>query len=172
LQAGWVWGTAAVLTALLASTWAWRRLRAQPWPDLARWPRRVVLFQIAFLTAVPLFLLKDSYDYRLVLWLPCLSLPFAWLRPGAVDVRWRRFAIVLIALFLFVAGIELPCTWLDALADHSGMNWPNKVATVLAYAKQFAAWTLAGLLTLLFAQLVLRPRAGVERAPALRPFER
>ena len=33
--------------------------------------------------------LKDSYDYRLVLWLPCLALPVAWLR-GGVDVRWRR----------------------------------------------------------------------------------
>jgi hypothetical protein len=160
LQAGPAWGVAAIITALVAMAATRQWLANGIAPDFTRWPRRVAVFQIAFLTAVPLFLLKDSYDYRLVLWLPCVALPFAWLRAGSVDAAWRAFAIVLIALFMFVSGIELPCTWLDAIARGSGAQWPTALATGLSYAKQFAAWTLAGLLALQFATIAV---ARIER---------
>lgn len=134
-----------------------RQLSGTRAPDLHRWPRRTAVFQVAFLTAIPLFLLKDSYDYRLVLWLPCLALPFAWLRIGAADPVWRRFGIIAVALFLFVSGVELPCTWLDSLAVSTGRQWPVVTATLLSYAKQFAAWALAALLCILFIE-TLRQR--------------
>lgn len=166
LHAGVGWGIAAIGLAIVVMLVAWRALAAPgEAPAYARWPRRVAVFQIAFLTAVPLFLLKDSYDYRLVLWLPCLALPFAWLRAGAVDGRHRRVAIALIALFVFVAGIELPCTWLDSLARDTGAVWPSRLATALAYTKQFAAWTLAGLLAMLFFRIV-QARRGNRKRPA------
>lgn len=150
-HAGAPMGVAAATLAVVAALTAWRWLRKQPVPPFDRWPRRTALFQIAFLTAVPLFLLKDSYDYRLVLWLPCLTLPFAWPGSSLVARPWRRFGMLLIALFAFVAGVELPCTWLDRLAASTQSQWPATIAAALGHGKQFLAWTLASLLTLLFA---------------------
>jgi len=172
LHAGAMWGIGAIIVASIVTTLVGLRLHRRPLPALRQWPRRIAVFQIAFLTAVPLFLLKDSYDYRLVLWLPCLALPFAWLRIGATDAAWRRLSITIIALFLVVAGIELPCTWLDAMAKGDAQHWSSALATALAYAKQFAAWLLVGLLSILFSRIVrdrLRPASTGSAADVAAP---
>ncbi|MEO7757774.1 MAG: hypothetical protein ABIS07_14455, partial [Dokdonella sp.] len=70
-QHGIAWALAAATSAVLVAAMAWRILARVPHPPFARHPRRTALMQIAFLTAIPLFLAKDSYDYRFVLWLPC-----------------------------------------------------------------------------------------------------
>ncbi|MCK9489913.1 MAG: hypothetical protein M0Q42_11095 [Xanthomonadales bacterium] len=147
----------AVIVALVATSLAAFWLRRQR-PDFGRWPQRAAVFQIAFLTAVPLFLLKDSYDYRLVLWLPCLALPMAMLRAGApVSVGWRRLAAAVIVLFFLVAAVELPCYWLDRLQGSGSAVWSHwlagQLSAGLVYAKQFSSWLLAGLLSLVFCHL-------------------
>lgn len=145
-------GVAIAGTVLAA--WSVHRQR----PDFSRWPQRSAVFQIAFLTAVPLFLLKDSYDYRMVLWLPCLALPLALRRRDAgVDPGWRRLAAALIGLFLVVAGTELPAYWLDRLqaagSSPALARLAGSLVVLLVYAKQFASWLLAGLLCLVFGHL-------------------
>ncbi len=161
LQHGTGAGIAAIMIAVVAALAALALLHRQPLPNPGRWPRRVAVFQIAFLTAVPLFLLKDSYDYRFVLWLPCLALPLAWLARGTVPSRWRALAIALITLFLFVAGVELPAYWLDHLSAR-GHGWATTTAATLGLAKQFGAWLLAALLTVLYARM-LHPRWQASR---------
>ncbi len=146
-------GIAAIGLAVAVAAAALLWLRRESLPDPFRWPRRVAVFQLAFLTAVPLFLLKDSYDYRFVLWLPCLALPLAWLARGTVSTRWRALAIALIALFVFVAGVEMPAYWLDHLSAR-GHGWATTTAAALGLAKQFAAWLLAALLTALYARML------------------
>ncbi len=148
-------GMAAIGLAVAAAAAALLWLRCESLPDPQRWPRRVAVFQIAFLTAVPLFLLKDSYDYRFVLWLPCLALPLAWLADGTVSSRWRALAIALIALFVFVAGVEMPAHWLDDLSAR-GHGWATTTAATLGLVKQFGAWLLAALLTVLYARMLHR----------------
>lgn len=148
---------AAILVAAGVTALAAWRLRRQQL-DFSRWPQRAAVFQIAFLTAVPLFLLKDSYDYRLVLWLPCLALPMALRRAGApVSPGWRRLAGILIVLFVIVAATELPAYWLDRLQQAGqGAAATRGIALLtetLVYAKQFASWLLAALLGLVFCHL-------------------
>lgn len=152
LHAGWAWAVAAPVLAAAVAALFWRGLRLAPRPAfVCRWPRRVLLFQLAALTALPLFLLKDSYDYRLVLWLPCLSLPLALLRAEAgVSRAWRRLAQAVIVAFVFVASVELPASWLDRLAISQELTWARPLAGSLALAKQFAAWLLSALLALIF----------------------
>lgn len=159
LQAGTGWGMAAMAAAVSVTAAAGWRLRRVPTPAFSRWPRRSALFQLAFLTAVPLFLFKDSYDYRLVLWLPCLALPLAMLRWHRLPTPWRRLSIALLALFAFVSGIELPATWLDRLGHATAGDWPARLALALVYGKQFAAWILAGLLGLVSLH-ILRQRVA------------
>lgn len=155
LQVGTSAAIAAIAIALTIAALAAALLRHTPLPDPARWPRRVAVFQLAFLTAVPLFLLKDSYDYRFVLWLPCLALAMAWLRQGTVARPWRLLAIALLILFGFIAGVEMPAHWLDHLSA-AGHGWATRTAYALGLLKQFAAWILAALLTVLYARLLLR----------------
>jgi hypothetical protein len=154
LHAGPSWAVAALMLAAATALFVTIALLRVPAPVFARWPRRRTAFLLAFATAAPLFLLKDSYDYRLVLWLPCLALPFAWLGNAAVARRWRCLGASLVALFLLVAGIELPCTWLDRLAAE-GVSWAAPLAQVLALLKQFAAWLLLALSAVLAARLLL-----------------
>ncbi len=174
LHAGTAWALAAIALATGVAMATWLHLRRLPMPIFRRWPLRLALFQLAALTALPLFLLKNSYDYRLVLWLPCLALPLAMLRQrpdmpacvggaarpkhdvqaddeGAAAVAWRRLALAVIGLYLIIAGAELPASWLDALAQHIDSDWPNRAASTIGLAKQFASWMLAALLALLFA---------------------
>jgi len=155
---GIAWTIAAAVLALVVAACAWRRLR----PDAAvvaafeREPQRVALLQIAFLTAVPLFVLMDSYDYRLVLWLPCLALPLALRRDATLDPAWRRamHALLLLAAIVFCA--ELPCRWLDRAS-----GWPHALIEPIVLAKQFSAWLLAALLGVLFARVTLARFAPV-----------
>jgi hypothetical protein len=149
-QRGFAWMATAAITTLSVSAMAWRILGDAGAPPLARHPRRTALMQIAFLTAIPLFLLKDSYDYRFVLWLPCLALPMAILRRTDLQTRWRYFCILILGLSAFVFCIELPCMLLDRLAVANTSDFPSRAIEGLTLAKQFATWGIAGLLAVLF----------------------
>ena len=103
---------------------------------MARHRRAIVAVQwgvvlvYAVLVAVPLFLLKDSYDYRLVLWLPCLALPLAWLR-GGVHREWRWLATAVLCLYLVTAGAEWPCVLLDRWARPAEPGWTTTAMSAL-----------------------------------------
>lgn len=153
VQAGPAWGWAGVATGLLVAGLALAWLRAGPAPIPARWPRRLAAFQLSALTALPLFLLKDSYDYRFVLWLPMAALLVAWLRPGAVPGRWRGVAGLALALLFGVMAMELPATALDRLAAGDPAALPARIAAAAGLGRQFACWALWGLLAVLSLRL-------------------
>jgi hypothetical protein len=155
---GVTWTIMAAVSALVVATFAWRRLRpsAAVVAAFEREPQRVALLQIAFLTAVPLFVLMDSYDYRLVLWLPCLALPLALRRDTSLDPAWRRTMLALLLLAAIVFCAELPCHWLDRVP-----GWPHALIEPIVLAKQLSAWLLAALLGALFARVTLARFATV-----------
>ncbi len=156
-QYGWPCAVAACALSLVAAVIAWCALRKHPLALATLYPRRSALMQIAFLAAVPLFLLKDSYDYRFVLWLPCLALPMALLRQRELATPWRAFCIGLFALAIFVFCAELPCAWLDRLPWRDSA-WSRHLIEAIVLAKQFATWLLAGLLGVLFASSIAPTR--------------
>jgi hypothetical protein len=149
---GTAWTIVAAALALIVAALAWRSLRpsAAVVAAFKREPQRVALLQIAFLTAVPLFLLMDSYDYRLVLWLPCLALPLALRRDASLDRAWRVAMLALLVLAAVVFCAELPCRWLDHVA-----GWPHALIEPIVLAKQLSAWALAALLGAVFARATL-----------------
>jgi hypothetical protein len=159
LHYGPAWVAAAALCALLAAATAWYALRSSATAASLdqMHPRRTTLLQVAFLTAVPLFLLKDSYDYRFVLWLPCLALPIALLRRSDLESAWRRTCVAMLVCGAIAFGAELPCRLLDDVQARSGATWLARIVEALVIAKQFSAWLLAGLLGAVFA-LSLRQR--------------
>jgi hypothetical protein len=152
---GIAWTVVAATLALAVASIAWRRLQPAPAVVAAfeREPQRVALLQIAFLTAVPLFLLMDSYDYRLVLWLPCLALPLALRRDTSLDRAWRGAMLALLVLAAVLFCAELPCRWLDGVS-----GWPHALIEPLVLAKQFSAWALAALLGVVFARATVSQR--------------
>ena len=148
-QRGPVAAWSVMVLALIAAGAGLALLRKAPAPRFDAWPYRAAAFNAAFLVAVPLFFLKDSYDYRMVLWLPCLALPLAWLR-GGVHRDWRRIAAITVGLYLVTAGAELPCFLLDAWARSRGAGWTPVAVSALIYVKQVAAWLLVAALGLIF----------------------
>ena len=124
-------------------------LKQVPAPHFERWPNRKAAFDLAYLVAVPLFFLKDSYDYRFIVWLPCLALPLALLRGGVHD-RWRAWAAATLALFLVATVTELPSHLLDLHALRSDTAWTAPAISALVCAKQAATWVLVGMLSLGF----------------------
>jgi hypothetical protein len=144
------WAIAAGVLALAVAAFAWRRLRpsAAVIAAFEREPQRVALLQIAFLTAVPLFVLMDSYDYRLVLWLPCLALPIALRRDASLQPAWRRTMLAMLVLAAIMFCAELPCRWLDRVA-----GWPHALIEPIVLAKQLSTWLLAALLGVVFARV-------------------
>ena len=138
-----------ILLALVGTGGGLALLKQVPAPRFAAWPNRAAAFDVAFLVAVPLFFLKDSYDYRMVLWLPCLALPLAWLR-GGVHRDWRRLAVATLGLYLVTASIEWPCFLLDGWARAADAGSTGATVSALIYVKQAAAWLLVGALTLIF----------------------
>ncbi|MEO5560942.1 MAG: hypothetical protein ABIO49_13515 [Dokdonella sp.] len=161
-QRGITWMLAAATSALLVSAIAWRILRGAAAPPWARYPRRTALMKIAFLTAIPLFLLKDSYDYRFVLWLPCLALPVALLRRSDLEASWRYFCIAILGVSAFVFCAELPCMLLDRFAAPGVQVFSSRLIEGITLTKQVATWNIAGLLTVLFLLCVLERPARTE----------
>jgi hypothetical protein len=158
---GIAWASVAAVLALVVAAFAWRRLRpsAAVLAAFEREPQRVALLQLAFLTAVPLFVLMDSYDYRLVLWLPCLALPLALRRDASLDPAWRRATLAILVLAAIVFCAELPCRWLDGAA-----GWPHALIEPIVLAKQLSAWILAALLGVVFARVTLVTVSQRERS--------
>jgi len=153
-ERGLAWSIAAAVMASIAFAVAWLVLEHRtPRALFSRYPHRTALLQIAFLTAVPLFLIKDSYDYRFVLWLPCLSLLVAFVCDQSLDRAWRRFALVLLSLCAIVFCAELPCMLLDRLGSGTA-----RLVDGIVLIKQFSVWIVAALLAVLFA-LSIRDRA-------------
>jgi len=148
-QRGPVAAWSVIVLALIAAGAGFALLRKAPAPRFDAWPYRAAAFNAAFLVAVPLFFLKDSFDYRMVLWLPCLALPLAWLR-GGVHRDWRRIAAITVGLYLVTAGAEWPCFLLDAWARNRGAGWTPAAVSALIYVKQAAAWLLVAALMLIF----------------------
>ena len=56
---------------------------------------------------------------------------------------------------MFVAGVEIPAHWLDHLSAR-GHGWATTTAATLGLVKQFGAWLLAALLTVLYARMLHR----------------
>lgn len=106
---------------------------------------------LSTLTAVPLFLLKDSYDYRFALWLPALALPCAWLAGDAAP-RARRWLLVQLACFFVATCSELAVL---PLSLHGGdFAGRQELLHGLLLAKQFAAWTVAALMVATVLRLI------------------
>lgn len=148
-----------IVVAAMATGGVYALLKRVPAPRFERWPNRKAAFDVAYLVAVPLFFLKDSYDYRFIVWLPCLALPLALLRDGVHD-RWRGWATATLALFVVATTAELPSHLLDLLALRSDAAWIAPTISALVYAKQAATWALAGMLSLGFGFGLTQKLAG------------
>jgi|GEM_PF-3137999 len=131
----------AVAFALVAGTRAWSALA--PVAGRASADRfRANASIVSTLTAVPLFVLMDSYDYRFALWLPALALPLAaWRNAG---VRERRWLVALFAAWFVATASELAVRPLSLRAG--GFAGKATLLHGLLLAKQFAAWLLAALM--------------------------
>lgn len=130
------------ITTLIAGTAAWRR-RAPLTDALSRLPRaNLVGLHLSAFTAVPLFVMKASYDYRFVIWLPAV---LALLKLG--DVRGARtIGHIGIALFLLAAGMELPLSLIEHWSHTVIAFDPLTTVSVLLAIKQIAALALAALI--------------------------
>jgi hypothetical protein len=72
---GFAGAALVVVAALSISGWLLHKILKSPSLSRIRASEaEAAVFIVAWLTAIPLFFLKDSYDYRLVLWLPMLAL--------------------------------------------------------------------------------------------------
>ncbi len=126
----------------LAAAIGWRR-RVMLFDALSRVPAasRTALHLGAF-SAVPLFAIKASYDYRFVIWLPavlCL-LKLASI-PGA-----RGIGALGVALFLCAGGMELPLAYIEHWSQTSLDFAQPGLAQALVLLKQCAALLLAALI--------------------------
>jgi hypothetical protein len=122
---------ASAICAWLSRSFAWRGRplgEADPPTPLS------AAFTISWLTAVPLFLLKDSYDYRFVLWLPMLAFAMRLASHAAKPVG--RLGKAMLASFAFAAYVELACAVADAASS------PAWVVDSLVLGKHVGMWNL------------------------------
>ncbi|MFB9068228.1 hypothetical protein [Pseudofulvimonas gallinarii] len=132
----------ASVAALSAGVLCWRRC-VPLYAALSRLPpaSRTALHLSAF-SAVPLFALKASYDYRFVIWLPavlCL-LKLASL-PGA-----RGIGALSVVLFFLAAGMELPLSQIEHWSQTSLDFAASGTVQGLVLLKQLSALLLAALI--------------------------
>ena len=133
---GGVGGSLLMATALASCAWISRSITTRGLhleQVFARAPEAAV-FTLSWLTAIPLFLLKDSYDYRFVLWLPMLALAMRIARGGASPADALGKAMV--AAFAFAAYVELACVLAGATAS------PAWVEAALVLGKHLGMWIL------------------------------
>ena len=113
---------------------------------------------LSSVTAVPLFLMKDSFDYRFVLWLPALALPVAWLCADA-DARARRVLRLLLGCFLVATCSELV---VRPLSLHVGaFAGKGAILDAVLLAKQFSAWIVAAIMVAATVRVIDPLRAGL-----------
>lgn len=156
---GPVGGCLVVATAFAFCAWLSRSIRAhgRPVERIDEPAPLAAVFTISWLSAVPLFLLKDSYDYRFVLWLPMLALAMRLARgaPGATNALGRT----MLASFAFAAFVELACQIVGFAAS------PAWIEHMLVLGKHVGMWNLVfASSVLLFA--VLRDRREREAGRA------
>lgn len=129
-------GSLVVAAAFALCVRASRSIWAQERPTerISTLAPQAAVFTISWLSAVPLFLLKDSYDYRLVLWLPMLALAMrlAGGNPGAIHALCKAMLVS----FAFAAFVELACKVADSTA------LPAWVGHMLVLGKHVGMWTL------------------------------
>ncbi len=153
-HAGSGYGYAGVLLSLASLVVSLRIVVSGASTFLNAWPRRTALFQIVYLTAIPLFILKDSYDYRFVIWLPMMSLPLVMVGRDQSSRTMRRYGTWILSVFCVVVFAELPCVWLDVLAASANWNFARSVSQLISLVKQYAVWIEVGLLSGLFIALL------------------
>lgn len=133
---GPIGGFLVVTVAFALCAWLSRSIRAhgRPIQRIGELAPQAAVFTISWLSAVPLFLLKDSYDYRLVLWLPMLALAMRLARggPGAIHALGKA----MLSSFAFAAFVELACE----ITGSTGS--PAWVEYMLVLGKHIGMWTL------------------------------
>lgn len=133
---GPIGGSLIVAATFSLCAWLSRPIRAhaQPVEQIGGFAPQAAVFIISWLSAVPLFLLKDSYDYRLVLWLPMLALALrlAGGSPGSVNALGK----VMLASFAFAAFVELACRIASSAAA------PAWVEYMLVLGKHIGMWNV------------------------------
>jgi hypothetical protein len=108
---------------------------------------QAAVFMMSYLTAVPLFFIKNSYDYRLILWMPMLALALKIRRQKTTLTHLSTLSATIVYLFLYVVLVELICNLLEAAAS------PNTFApieAVLVLGKHISMWLLVWLLSGIF----------------------
>lgn len=150
-------GGSLVVAAALAACAAMSRsifARGRPLEPLVALEPWAAVFTVSWLSAVPLFLLKDSYDYRFVLWLPMLALALRLSRqgrdaPGAMGALGRT----MVASYFFAAFVELACS----IAASASL--PAWVEDALVFGKHLGMWCLVFASGIVLAALI-RSKAG------------
>ncbi len=119
----------------------------------------IAVFIVSWLTAVPLFFLKDSYDYRLVLWLPMLALAARLARDVELPAALRRAGKAIVIAFISVAWIELACEVAERLLTADSFQIAEKLLVLVKHAAMWSlVWLSSALLALiLWARESLRP---------------
>ena len=115
------------------------------------------MFIVSWLSAIPLFLLKDSYDYRFVLWLPMLAFAARLASDGRAG-EITALARAMLCCFAFAAFVELACT----LAASAGL--PPWVEAAFVLGKHACMWTFvfaSGIVMLELLRANLMPDPGI-----------
>lgn len=149
------WGVVALVWAAGVFALGVRGLRLEAAQGTGT-PMRRAVFELCVLTWLPLFLLKDSYDYRFSLLLPALG--YLWVLRGGADGSRSAAILATTALcsYVLASGMQLPLSWTAGFAQ----PW---LADLLLITKQLAAWTLAASLGALLAGLWLERIAALRR---------
>lgn len=103
---------------------------------------RAVVFVIAYLTTVPLFFLKDSYDYRLILWLPMIALTTSLDAKSPLAALGRAATL----MFLYTVFVELFC---NVAKEAVGPRAFQLLEGTLVALKHVSMWSMAWIFSFL-----------------------
>jgi hypothetical protein len=130
-------GALVVAVAFAACTWPSLGARGFRLGTIDARTRQAAVFTVSWLTAIPLFLLKDSYDYRFVLWLPMLALAMHVARDS--EGTWRTHGRIMMASFVFSAYVEWACQLATSVSD--GVLAAG-IERMLVLGKHIGMWSL------------------------------
>jgi hypothetical protein len=146
-------GTALIVAASL-SICGWL-LRPPALSRIRTGEPETAVFLVAWLTAIPLFFLKDSYDYRLVLWLPMLALGAQLARDTEGSTGLSRVGQMIVASFITVASVELVCNLLQVTLPASVFRHTENLLILVKHA---GIWTFVGISSAVFFCIVRSKR--------------